>query len=83
MSDHPDVKTLIQQEVDTVMARFSNYERVKEFSILPRLFTIEDGELTPKLSVKRKVVLEHFSKYVENNYVDTQQESLATEPVTV
>ena len=83
MSDHTDVKTLIQQEVDTAMARFSNYERVKEFSILPRLFTIEDGELTPKLSVKRKVVLEHFSEYVENNYVDTQQKSLDTEPVTV
>ena len=68
MSDHPDVKALILKEMDAVMAGFSNYERVKEFSILPRLLTIEDGELTPKLSVKRKVVLDHFSEAVEINY---------------
>ena len=54
MSDHPDVKALIQKEVDIAMTGFSNYERVKEFSILPRLFTIEDGELTPTLKVIRK-----------------------------
>ena len=68
MSDHPDVKALIQKEVDTVMEKFSNYERVKEFSILPRLFTIEDGELTPTLKVVRKVVLDHFSDAAEKNY---------------
>ena len=83
MSDNPDVKTLIQKEVDTAMASFSNYERVKEFSILPRLFTIEDGELTPKLSVKRKVVLEHFAEYVEKNYIGNSQESLDSKSATV
>jgi long-chain acyl-CoA synthetase len=41
---------------------------VKEFSILPRLFTIEDGELTPTLKVVRKVVLDHFSDAAEKNY---------------
>ena len=75
MSDHPDVKALIQSEIDTVMANFSNYEKVKEFSILPRLFTIEDGELTPKLSVKRKIVLDHFSEYVDKNYSGVKKES--------
>jgi len=50
------------------MEGFSNYERVKEFSILPRLFTIEEGELTPTLKVVRKVVLDHFADAVEKNY---------------
>ena len=81
MSDHPDVKALIQQEVDGAMASFSNYEKVKEFSILPRLFSIEDGELTPKLSVKRKVVLEHFSEYVEKNYSGSPKKVVEPEPV--
>ena len=61
-------RKLIQKEVDSAMAGFSNYERVKEFTILPRLFTIEDGELTPTLKVVRKVVLEHYSDYVASIY---------------
>jgi long-chain acyl-CoA synthetase len=68
MSDHPEVKALIQKEVEGVMGGFSNYERVKEFSILPRQFTIADGELTPTLKVVRKVILDHFSDAVEKNY---------------
>ena len=83
MTDHPDVKSLIQREVDTAMAGFSNYERVKEFAILPRLFTIEDGELTPTLKVIRKVVIDHFSESVEKNYSDSPKEDSEAEPVSV
>jgi len=81
MSDHPEIKALIQKEVDEVMAGFSNYERVKEFSILPRLFTIEDGELTPTLKVIRKVVLDHFSDSVEKNYSGSPKKAEDLEPV--
>ena len=62
---------------------FSNYERVKEFSILPRLFTIEDGELTPTLKVIRKVVLDNFSDSVEKNYSGSPKEVSEPEPVAV
>ena len=75
MSDNPDVKALIQKEVDIAMAGFSNYERVKEFTILPRLFTIEDGELTPTLKVVRKVVLDNFSDSVEKIYSRSKKSS--------
>lgn len=80
MSDHPDVKALIKKEVDDVMKGFSNYERVKEFAILPRLFTIEDGELTPTLKVVRKVVLDHFSDAVEKNYSGSPKKVEEPEP---
>ncbi len=80
MSDHPDVKAIIQQEVDGVMEGFSNYERVKEFSILPRLFTIDEGELTPTLKVVRKVVLDHFSDAVEKNYSGSPKKTEDVEP---
>jgi long-chain acyl-CoA synthetase len=56
---------------------------VKEFAILPRLFTIEDGELTPTLKVIRKVVLDHFSAPVEKIYsgspekVDEPEQAMA------
>jgi len=80
MSDHPDVKELLQKEVDEVMEGFSNYERVKEFAILPRLFTIENGELTPTLKVIRKVVLDHFSAPVEKIYSGSPKKVEEPEP---
>jgi len=64
----PDVISLIQKEVNSAMEGFSNYERVKEISLLPRLLALEKGELTPTLKVVRKVVLENFSDSVEKIY---------------
>ena len=64
----PDAKALIRSEIDTAMENFSNYERIKEFSLLPRLLTLEKGELTPTLKVIRKVVLENFSDQVDKIY---------------
>ena len=83
MSDHPEVKALIQKEIDAAMVGFSNYERIKEFSILPRLFTIDNGELTPTLKVIRKVVLDHFSEAVEKNYSGSSQGDIKSHPVGV
>jgi len=68
MVEDPIVNSLIRQEVSSAMERFSNYERVKEFALLSRLFTLEKGELTPTLKVVRKVVLENFSDSVEKIY---------------
>ena len=63
-----DAKALIQSEIDSAMENFSNYERIKEFSLLPRLLALEKGELTPTLKVVRKVVLENFSDQVDKIY---------------
>ena len=54
-----------------------------EFSILNRLFTIENGELTPTLKVVRKVVLDHFSEAVEKIYSGDQHKIGESDPVTV
>jgi len=62
--------TTIQKEIDSIMGGFSNYERVKEFAILPRLLTLENGELTPTLKVIRKVVLDNFSDSVDKIYLE-------------
>ena len=68
MIEDSDTISLIRKEVGTAMERFSHYERVKEFALLPRLFSLEKGELTPTLKVVRKVVLENFSDSVEKIY---------------
>ena len=63
--------------VQEILLNFQIYrfERIKEFSILPRLFTIEDGELTPTLKVVRKVFVDHFSDAVEKNYSGSPNKS--------
>ena len=47
---------LYQEIVDGLNRELSQFERIKRFAILPREFSIETGELTPTLKVKRKVV---------------------------
>jgi long-chain acyl-CoA synthetase len=43
-------------------------EQIKRFTILPRDFTQEDGELTPTLKLRRRVVHEHFGDEIEKLY---------------
>ena len=62
------VRALIQGVVDDVNAERSRYEQVKRFTILPRDFTMDDGELTPTLKLKRRVVHDHFQDELEELY---------------
>jgi long-chain acyl-CoA synthetase len=54
---NPQVIERIGQEIRDANEVFANHERVKKFELLPREWTIDHGELTPKLSLKRKVIL--------------------------
>ncbi|NOZ75349.1 MAG: long-chain fatty acid--CoA ligase, partial [FCB group bacterium] len=54
--------------VEESMAEFAKYEKVKKITILPNPWTIEDGELTPKLSVKRKVVESKYKAEIDAIY---------------
>jgi len=47
----------IQKEIDEVNASLGNYEAIKKFALLAREWTVEGGELSPKLSLKRRVIL--------------------------
>ena len=47
---------------------FNQVEQVKKFTLIPREFTIEKGEMTPKLSIRRKQVLANFEKEIESMY---------------
>jgi long-chain acyl-CoA synthetase len=62
------VRELVQGVVDDVNAHRSRYEQIKRFAILSRDFTMDDGEVTPTLKLRRRVVLEHFADEVESLY---------------
>jgi long-chain acyl-CoA synthetase len=62
MASNKDVIARIQKEVDHYNQGFGNWEQVKKFELLTEEWTIETGELTPKLSFKRKVIMANNEK---------------------
>jgi len=62
------VLTMFESVMSEYNALFNQVEQVKKFALLPREWTIDKGEMTPKLSMKRKVVLANFEKEIEEMY---------------
>ena len=69
----PDVVALYQEIVDGLNRELSQYERIKRIAILPREFTIDSGELTPSLKVKRKVVEEKMAERGDSSGTHTAE----------
>ncbi|NGM66675.1 AMP-dependent synthetase/ligase [Sphingobacterium sp. SGR-19] len=57
-----------QREIDRLNTGFGQWEKVKKFELLPKEWTIDDGELTPKLSLKRKVILKNTESIINRLY---------------
>ena len=67
---HDRIRQLFQTEIDHLQKDLPNYERVRRFELLPVQLTVENGEITPTLKVKRKVVEKKFSELIERMYQD-------------
>jgi long-chain acyl-CoA synthetase len=65
---HPQVLQLFKELVEDYNKFFNHVEQIKKFELLPREWTIETGEMTPKMSLKRKVVMEKFKNAFERIY---------------
>ena len=66
---NPQVLEMIQKGIDEqVNTHFARVEQVRKFKILPRDFTIEDGELTPTLKIKRRIINQNFEPEIEAMY---------------
>ena len=63
-----EVRKLIGAEVEKVNHGLGNWEQVKKFELLPEEWSIQTGEMTPKLSLKRKVINEKFKDVIEKIY---------------
>ncbi|MDA1191277.1 MAG: AMP-binding protein, partial [Candidatus Poribacteria bacterium] len=66
--EHATVKKLFRQEMDRLTAHLADYERVRVFFLTDREFTIEDGELTPSMKVKRHEVLKTLAARIKTLY---------------
>ncbi|NUO47686.1 MAG: long-chain fatty acid--CoA ligase, partial [Polyangiaceae bacterium] len=64
----PQINAEIQRAVDEVNQELARVETVKKFTVLEKPFSIDAGELTPTLKVKRKVVNERYAREIEAMY---------------
>ncbi len=65
---HPKVIELFYQRIQTQLATVSRYEQVRTFTLLDRGFTIESGEMTPKLSLRRDIIATNYAAQIEAMY---------------
>ena len=66
----PNIKGRFQAIIDEVQKNQSSFEKIKKFILLPEEFTIEKGELTPTLKIKRRVVMEKLKNQIDSFYKD-------------
>ena len=66
----PAINKLIDDNIDTLQKDLANFERVRRFALLEKPFTIEEGELTPSLKIRRNVVEEKYSRLIDGMYQD-------------
>ena len=75
LAGHERVRELLQVDVDAANAERSRFEQVKRFAILPRDFTMADGEVTPTLKLRRRAVIDHFEGEIEALYAEPHADS--------
>jgi len=68
LASDPDVNSLILGEIESRNRELASFESVKKFRIVPRDFSIEEGELTPTLKIKRKVVMQRYGGLIDQMY---------------
>jgi long-chain acyl-CoA synthetase len=68
LTRHPEVHRLIQDEIQRLSQDLASFEKVHRFSLIDHEFTVETGELTPTLKVRRRVVMEKYKDLIEAMY---------------
>jgi long-chain acyl-CoA synthetase len=68
LKDHPGIIDLVRKSVASINQNLASHESIKKFALLSQDFTIENGELTPSLKVKRKVVDQKYKVLIDSLY---------------
>ena len=67
---HPKVNAMMKERIDTLQQTLSHYEQIKRFTILPKPFSMESGELTNTLKLRRQVVNKNYKEFIDKMYED-------------
>ena len=64
------IHQMLQERIDTLQQQLAQYEQVKRFTLLPQPFSLERGELTNTLKIKRRVLNENYRKEIDRMYAE-------------
>ena len=66
----PKINEMMKERIDTLQQQLAHYEQIKRFTLLPNHFSMEKGELTNTLKIKRRVLNENYKKEIEAMYAE-------------
>ena len=67
---NPKINEMMKERIDTLQQQLAHYEQIKRFTLLPHHFSMEKGELTNTLKIKRRVLNENYRKEIEAMYAE-------------
>ena len=65
---NPVLYKMMEDRINALQKGLASYEQIKRFTLLPREFTMESGELTNTLKIKRRVVAERYADLIDKMY---------------
>jgi long-chain acyl-CoA synthetase len=68
LANQPAAIKIVQSDVTKITAHLADYERVRRVALLPREFSIDSGEMTPTLKVKRAVIDQRYERVIDDLY---------------
>jgi long-chain acyl-CoA synthetase len=63
-----EVYNLVEQDISKIQKSLANYERIRKFTLLDHQFSLESGEVTPSLKLRRKTIEEKYHNLIEDMY---------------
>lgn len=69
---NPEITKFYTERIETLQQDLAHYEQIKRFVLLPHPFTMDNGELTNTLKVRRRVVYEHYAEVIERIYAEAE-----------
>src|SRR5882724_9886955 len=79
MGSNKDIIEHLRKQVANLTRDLADYERIKKIAILPKEFTVEDGELTPTLKVRRRIVEEKYKDLINSLYPSSELSAVSGE----
>ena len=66
--NNPDIIKMIEKRIDELQKNFASFEQIKRFTLLPKAFSMETGELTNTLKIRRAIINQLYSREIEAMY---------------
>ena len=73
MASTRETEAVIGAAVKKINAELGMHERIRRFTVLKREFSLEEGEMTPTMKVRRRIVDERYRDLIEGMYLKTQR----------